>query len=117
MSQYSSVKRVWLVIGTSSGFGREFVKSILKKGPEEKVIATARNIQKIEDLKQLGAHTLQLDVNSDEKTLKSVMEQAIGVYGRIDILINNAAYVLNGTIERRVRKRLSICSIPMCLDC
>src|SRR3989338_4150871 len=92
-----SSNRVWLIIGTSTGFGREFVKSALARG--EKVIATARNLDKIKDLKELGAKTLQLDVTADQSTLNSFAEQAINVYGHVDILINNAAYVLNGTIE------------------
>ncbi|KAK9764045.1 hypothetical protein K7432_008806 [Basidiobolus ranarum] len=89
--------RVWLITGCSSGFGRELVQAALNHG--DKVIATARNPAKIEDLVQLGAHTLELDVTSSPSELRQRIEEAIKVYGKIDVLVNNAAYVLQGGIE------------------
>ncbi|KAL9645692.1 hypothetical protein ABK040_003425 [Willaertia magna] len=84
-------------MGTSSGFGREFVHTILERG--DKVIATARDLSKIQDLVKAGAHALKLDVTSGLPTISNVIEEAIKVYGQIDVLINNAAVVTKGTIE------------------
>ncbi|KAL9652996.1 hypothetical protein ABK040_015511 [Willaertia magna] len=92
-----SSERVWLVIGTSSGIGKEIVKAVLNRG--DKVIATARRLSSIEDLKQIGANILQLDVTSEVSVINSVVEQAIKIYGHVDVLVNNAAFVINGTIE------------------
>lgn len=89
--------KVWLITGTSSGFGSLLAKAALKHG--DKVIATARDASKIEDLKALGAATLALDVVDDEETIKKVIADAVAVYGRIDILVNNAAYILAGAVE------------------
>lgn len=87
----------WFVTGCSTGLGLEFVHSILRRG--DKVIATARNVSKIADLKKSGAHVMQLDITADQKTLDAVAEEAIAVYGEIDVLINNAAYGVYGTLE------------------
>ena len=51
----------WLITGCSSGFGEELAKSILKRG--DRVIATARDsVNRLKDLRDLGATTLDLDV-------------------------------------------------------
>ncbi|ETR99736.1 NAD(P)-binding protein [Trichoderma reesei RUT C-30] len=83
---------VWLVTGCSSGFGREFVHEILKSG--DKVIATARRPETLEDLKKAGAAVLQLDVTWDQERINETINNAIAIYGQLDVLINNAAYVL-----------------------
>jgi NADP-dependent 3-hydroxy acid dehydrogenase YdfG len=88
---------VWLVTGCSSGFGREFVHEILKSG--DKVIATARRPETLEDLKKAGAAVLQLDVTWDQERINETINNAIAIYGQLDVLINNAAYVLGGAWE------------------
>ena len=88
---------VWLVTGCSSGFGREFVHEILKRG--DKVIATARRLESIEDLKRTGAAVLQLDVTWDQKRINETINHAIAIHGQLDVLVNNAAYVLGGAWE------------------
>lgn len=89
--------KVWLITGTSSGFGSLLTKAALKNG--DKVIATARDPKKLEDLKALGAATIALDVVDDEENIKKIITDAISIYGRIDILVNNAAYILEGAVE------------------
>lgn len=89
--------KVWLITGTSSGFGSHLAKAALKHG--DKVIATARDPAKIVDLKALGAATLALDVVDNEENIKKIIANAISIYGRIDILVNNAAYILEGAVE------------------
>ncbi|KAK0763287.1 hypothetical protein N5P37_004274 [Trichoderma harzianum] len=79
---------VWLVTGCSSGFGRTFVTQILARG--DRVIATARKLDSIRDLESAGAKTLQLDVTDDQQNLNKIAEQAIAVYGAVDVLVNNA---------------------------
>ncbi|KAM5357569.1 hypothetical protein ACJZ2D_016140 [Fusarium nematophilum] len=88
---------VWLVTGCSSGFGRIFARQILSRG--DFVIATARRLESIEDLGRAGAATLQLDVTKDQETIQSIIDRALGIYGRVDVLVNNAAYILGGAWE------------------
>ncbi|GFF56550.1 uncharacterized oxidoreductase YusZ [Aspergillus udagawae] len=88
---------VWLITGCSSGFGRVFVEQILTRG--DRVIATARRAESIEDLSSSGAAVLQLDVTSDQDNLNQTIAKAIAIYGHIDVLVNNAAYVAVGAWE------------------
>ncbi|KAG0640294.1 hypothetical protein HOY80DRAFT_1136091 [Tuber brumale] len=89
--------KVWLITGCSSGFGGLLARAALKNG--DKVVATARDPKKIDDLKALGASTLALDVCDAEENIKKTIAEANSVHGRIDILVNNAAFILEGTIE------------------
>jgi len=82
-SAVSPSSLVYLVTGCSSGFGREFVKAILQRN--DKVIATARSIDKIQDLQQIGAAILQLDVTAGLESLQATMRKAVAIYGRIDV--------------------------------
>ncbi|KAH9483332.1 Oxidoreductase BOA17 [Psilocybe cubensis] len=90
---------VWLITGTSSGIGRDLALEALKRG--EKVIATgrARSISKLEDLKSKGADIIELDVTSPLETLEEIAQKAVAIHGRIDVLVNNAGYILVGAIE------------------
>ncbi|KAH6625104.1 oxidoreductase,short chain dehydrogenase-like protein [Boeremia exigua] len=92
-----STSQIWLITGTSSGFGEAFVKDLLARG--DKVIATARNTSRIAHLKQLGAATIQLDVTASQKELENTAKEAINIYGKIDVLVNNAGYSHFGTFE------------------
>jgi len=98
-----SQQRVWLVTGANSGFGAEFVHQILARG--DKVIATGRNPDKLAALSNSGAHLLKLDVTSSIDELYEIAKQAEAVYGRIDVLINNAGYVEMGTLEETTPER------------
>jgi NADP-dependent 3-hydroxy acid dehydrogenase YdfG len=88
---------VWLITGCSSGFGEQFVHSILARG--DKVIATARRPEKLRALADAGAATLQLDITDSQQSIRDTIAKAISVYGKIDVLVNNAAYIAIGTWE------------------
>lgn len=89
--------RVWLITGCSSGFGEQFVHSITAQG--DKVIATARRLDKIQHLEKLGATTLQLDITDSQSNLDRKIAKATQIHGRIDVLVNNAAFITVGTWE------------------
>lgn len=89
--------QVWVITGTSSGMGAEFVKAALARG--DKVIATARHEERIAHLRDLGAATIQLDVTAPQEELNRKAGEAISVYGSVDILVNNAGYMHFGMTE------------------
>ncbi|PSR83147.1 hypothetical protein PHLCEN_2v5796 [Hermanssonia centrifuga] len=97
----SSQQLVWLITGTSSGLGRCLTLAALKRG--DKVIATGRSqsFSKLEDLKAQGADILELDVTSPPETINEVAKKAIHIYGRIDVLVNNAGYGEIGPLEEK----------------
>jgi NAD(P)-dependent dehydrogenase (short-subunit alcohol dehydrogenase family) len=88
---------VFLITGTSSGFGEAIAHEALSRGHH--VIATARNKAKLAALQSLGAAVLDLDVTSDEATLAAVFRQASAIYGRITHVVNCAGYLLEGAVE------------------
>lgn len=88
---------VALVTGATSGFGLETARLLAQKG--YKVYGTFRSPSKTGDLKQIaGAVPIYLDVTKDYSVLK-----AVGVIlkkeGRVDVLVNNAGFVVAGFLE------------------
>lgn len=99
MKHQNENAKVWFITGTSRGFGRIWTEAALQRG--DKVVATARKIESIADLKEkYGANvlTLELDVTKPEQ-VKSAVEQAYAHFGKLDIVFNNAGYSLIGMIE------------------
>jgi NAD(P)-dependent dehydrogenase (short-subunit alcohol dehydrogenase family) len=89
---------VWLVTGCSSGFGSNIVRAALARG--DKVVATARNPSQLEYLQnQSNVAVLQLDVTAPQTVLSDKAQEAVAAFGRIDVLVNNAGYVLSGVWE------------------
>jgi len=89
--------RVWFITGCSSGFGQELALEALSRG--DKVIATARNKDKLKILQEAGAETMELDVKATLYELRDVASRVIESHGRLDVLVNNAGYGLQGTVE------------------
>lgn len=92
-----NMSKVWLITGCSSGFGKEIALAAAKDG--DTVVATARDVSKLEDLAKLGIITKRLDVLSDDDEMKSTIDDILQTVGRIDVLVNNAGYILEGAIE------------------
>lgn len=79
-----------LITGCSTGIGRATAVELAARGYD--VIATARRPETLADLKV--AQTLALDVDSDESVAAVKAE-----IGRVDVLVNNAGFGLEGPIE------------------
>lgn len=91
--------QTWLITGCSSGFGAEFVHQLRALG--DNVIATGRNAEtKLAHLKDTGASILDLDVTAPEDIIAAKVEEAWGLYpSGIDIVVNNAGYILSAAFE------------------
>lgn len=95
-------KKVILITGTSSGFGRLHVQTLSEAG--HMVYATLRNIKgrnaaAVAELEILpNVRVLELDV-TDTATIKAAVESIIAAEGRLDVLINNAGYGSFGLAE------------------
>ena len=91
-------KKVWLITGCSSGFGQEIAAEALRHG--DIVVATARDPSKLDDLAAKGAILERLDVTASDVSLaKTVANILAKTGGRIDVLVNNAGYLLNDGVE------------------
>lgn len=91
--------RVWLITGSSAGFGWALAEAALAQG--DRVIVTARQLNKIQELEQQYPQTAKavcLDV-TDPATIQTAVQTGLETFGRIDVLVNNAGYGLLGAIE------------------
>ncbi|KAL2817651.1 hypothetical protein BJX63DRAFT_440764 [Aspergillus granulosus] len=86
----------WLITGCSTGLGYELAVYAARTG--DTVIATSRNPSKLSSLVCRGVITKELDVSSQVK-IQSLIDDILASHGQIDILVNNAAYLLEGAIE------------------
>ena len=88
------MEKVAIVTGASRGIGREIARSLAKQNI--KVIANYNNSEEkaIELKKELEAEGVLIDIVkadvSKREEIKNLVQYAIGNYGKIDILINNA---------------------------
>lgn len=92
-------KRVWLITGCSTGFGRELVKIVTSKG--ELAVGTVRNKNQIAELELINPELVTgvvLDVQKQE-TIDQAALLIKEKYGRLDVLVNNAGYGTLGPIE------------------
>ena len=98
---------VWLVTGTSSGFGRAIARAALSRG--DTVVGTARKAERLDDLIREApedkAHALSLDL-TDTKGMRWAVEEVLERFGRIDVLVNNAGHGQVGAVEETTDKEL-----------
>lgn len=103
--------RVFFITGTSTGFGEELVKVVLRNS--DHVVATARNSSKLsfEGANDSNSLLVDLDVTKKE-TIDHAFEAAIKKFKRIDVVVNNAGYGLNGPFEtlsdNQIRRQFEI---------
>src|SRR5580693_4651392 len=91
-------KKVFLITGAGRGMGADIARSALAAG--HAVVATGRNPQRISEA--LGTHedllVTALDV-TDPASARTAVEAAVGRFGRIDVLVNNAGNFYAGFFE------------------
>ena len=94
--------RVAIVTGGSIGLGRQMAEGLAEMGANLVLCARKKERceQAAEELKQLGVKTLALacDVKNSEN-VRSVVQETVSHFGRIDILINNAGTAWGAPIE------------------
>lgn len=84
-------KRVVLVTGANQGIGLQVAKELVTKGFS--VVMGSRNLERGETAAKsvgTGAHALQLDV-TDQASIAAAAARIRREFGRLDILIQNAA--------------------------
>ena len=79
-----------IITGTSSGIGFELVKIFSKKN--HRVLALSRNNSKLRDLNLEGVHAVDFNLNDHDYF---EIHQFIKSVKKIDVLINNAGYLVN----------------------
>lgn len=92
------MSKIFLVTGTSTGFGHDLIQEIINRG--DIAVATARNPDSLrfEGTSASNYLSLELDV-TDKKSISEAFQKAIKTFGRIDVVVNNAGYGLTGNFE------------------
>ena len=82
--------KVVIITGASSGIGKACAEIFASRGA--KVVMAARNIPKLQAAAaKIAGEPLIIEADvSKEADCKKIIEEAIGKFGKIDILINNA---------------------------
>ncbi|WP_313156393.1 SDR family NAD(P)-dependent oxidoreductase [Sphingobacterium multivorum] len=99
------MSKIIFITGASKGFGKLWAEALLRRG--DKVAASARNIEALQDLKEKYGDSIlpvKLDVNSRTEVFE-VVEKVEKHFGRIDVLINNAGFGLFGTTEETTEQQ------------
>ncbi|MGD9115572.1 MAG: SDR family oxidoreductase [Dehalococcoidia bacterium] len=87
--------KVAIVTGGAKGLGKAFCFALAKEGA--KVVMAAHRLdtdeakQSAKDIEATGGMTVEVDV-TDEASTVAMAEAAFKKYGKIDILVNNAAF-------------------------
>jgi NAD(P)-dependent dehydrogenase (short-subunit alcohol dehydrogenase family) len=96
-------KKVWLVTGAGRGLGVDIVQAALAAG--HAVVATGRNPDKV--AAAFDAHddlaTAALDV-TDPASAQDAVQAAVERFGRLDVVVNNAANFHAGFFEELTPK-------------
>jgi len=99
----SNATRVWFITGASAGMGLALTRAVLTRG--DYVIATARSLKAFDELRQdpkidgTRLRFLTLDVTSPMGEIQERMDEALAIWGRIDVLVNNAGRLTYGASE------------------
>ncbi len=96
--------RIALVTGASRGIGRAIALELAKDGANLVVNYRLRSEEAenvVKEIEAMGrkAIAIRADV-SNEQEVKSMVDRAIETFGRIDILVNNAAIHRGGRIQK-----------------
>jgi NAD(P)-dependent dehydrogenase (short-subunit alcohol dehydrogenase family) len=92
-------QRTWFITGVSTGFGRALAEAALDRG--DNVAGTLRRPDQLEPFNALQpdrALALLADV-TDTPAVYRAVDATIAAFGRVDVLVNNAGYGLQGAIE------------------
>jgi NAD(P)-dependent dehydrogenase (short-subunit alcohol dehydrogenase family) len=97
---------VWFITGCSTGFGRELAQAVLARG--WRCVATARRVDALDTLAAGNdEHLLRvaLDV-TDDAQIAAAVTAAKARFGAIDVLVNNAGYGYQSTVEEGDEKEI-----------
>jgi NAD(P)-dependent dehydrogenase (short-subunit alcohol dehydrogenase family) len=91
-------KKIWLITGAGRGMGVDFAKAALAAG--DAVVASGRDIDRVS--RALGKSNdilaVKLDV-TNRADAEAAVRAAVDRFGRIDVLVNNAASFYAGYFE------------------
>jgi NAD(P)-dependent dehydrogenase (short-subunit alcohol dehydrogenase family) len=96
---------VWFITGCSTGFGRDLARLTAERGWP--TVVTARDISRVADLAEGNPDVLPLALDvTDAAQVAEAVRAATERFGRIDVLVNNAGYGYQASIEEAEDKEI-----------
>ncbi len=93
-----SNKKIWFITGAGRGMGADFAKAALAAG--HAVVATGRNSDAVSNALGQSSDLLSVTLDVTRRTdAEAAVRAAINRFGRIDVLVNNAASFYAGYFE------------------
>jgi len=102
MKEFGIQGKVAIITGATSGIGKASAFCFAREGA--KVVLVARNEKVLKDVAQsiqeLGAEVEFIPTDlTNEKQVEKCLKQVVKKFGGVDILVNSAGIIGNGTIE------------------
>src|SRR5882724_4408405 len=84
-------QKTWLITGSGNGLGRNIAEAALKAG--DNIVAGARRTEELAPLvAQYGGRVKRVTLEvRDGVAAKAAVQLAVDTFGRLDVLVNNAA--------------------------
>ncbi|KAI5924906.1 NAD(P)-binding protein [Camillea tinctor] len=91
---------VWFITGCSSGIGQALAH-LVAETPKNRIVATARKLSSLSGF-PAGSEDRVLKLEVDvtlRASIDAALDAALAKFGRIDVVVNNAGYTLEGDTE------------------
>jgi len=97
--------KIAIVTGASRGIGKATALLLAKEGAKVVVnylSSVSKADEVVSQIKEMGSDAIAVKCDiSDESQVKSLIDQAVGKFGRIDILVNNTGIVFDVPFAER----------------
>ncbi|WP_018620799.1 SDR family NAD(P)-dependent oxidoreductase [Spirosoma luteum] len=88
------IDRVAIVTGAARGIGQQYCLSLAREGAQVVAVDILSCAETVTTVKQAGGQAIEIITDiADATSVQAMAIQVINQYGRIDILINNAALI------------------------
>lgn len=91
-------QKVWFITGAGRGMGLDFAKAVLAAG--QAIVATGRDPKRVAEAVGASDNVLAVKLDVTSRTdAEAAVHAAVARFGRIDVLVNNAASFYAGYFE------------------
>ena len=99
--------RVAIVTGAAQGLGASYARALAAEGASVAIADKDSGLAVVEDIKNTGGQALDIPTDvSDEDATRDMVAKTIKEFGKLDILINNAAIFT--AVERKKFDEISV---------